>query len=191
MTVTSCRLCGWIAGLSEVRTGISVGINAPVDQVWAEVVDFIAHAEWMEDAHAIRFETEQREGPGTVLLIDTRIGPLRTMDRFEITEIEPMLSVAGRHTGLFRGEGRFELSSPSPGRTRLMWRERIRFPWLFGGPGAALVGRVVLRRVWAKNLATLKLRIEASANPHQARPAPGQRSAVSGQRSAVSGQRSA
>ena len=159
------RLRDRIARLSEVRTGISVGIDAPVDQVWAEVIDFTAHAEWMEDAHAIRFGTEQREGPGTVLLIDTRIGPLRTMDRFEITEIEPMLTVAGRHTGLFRGEGRFELSSPNPGRTSLVWRERIRFPWLFGGPGAALVGRVVLRRVWTKNLATLKRRIETGTDP--------------------------
>ncbi|MDE0139454.1 MAG: SRPBCC family protein [bacterium] len=135
-------------------------IDAPVDRVWAEVTDFAAHTEWMEDAHAIRFATDQREGPGTVLLIDTRIGPLRTMDRFEITEIKPMLTVAGRHTGLFGGEGRFELSSPSPGRTRLVWRERIRFPWLLGGPAAALVGGVVLRRVWAKNLATLRRRIE-------------------------------
>ena len=82
------------------------------------------------------------------------------MDRFEITEVEPLRTVAGRHTGLFRGEGRFELSSPGPGRTRLVWRERIRFPWLLGGPAAALAGRVVLRRVWAKNLATLKRRIE-------------------------------
>lgn len=160
MTDRSCRLCGRIAGLPEVRTGVSVEIDAPVDRVWAEVTDFAAHTEWMEDAHAIRFGTGQREGPGTVLLIDTRVGPLRTLDRFEITEIEPMSTVAGRHTGLFRGEGRFELSSPSPGRTRLVWRERIRFPWLFGGPGAALVGRLVLRRVWAKNLATLKQRIE-------------------------------
>ena len=160
MTEATGRLRTWIAGLTEVRTGVPVEIDAPVDRVWAEVVDFAAHTEWMEDAHAIRFGTDQREGPGTVLLIDTRIGPLRTVDRFEITEIEPMVSVAGRHIGLFRGEGRFDLSSPRPGRTRLVWSERIRFPWLYGGPGAALVGRVVLRRVWTKNLATLKRRVE-------------------------------
>ncbi|MXY75732.1 MAG: hypothetical protein F4Y40_01400 [Acidimicrobiia bacterium] len=165
LTDRSCRLCGWIAGLSEVRTGIPVEIEATVDRVWAEVTDFAAHTEWMEDAHAIRFGTDQREGPGTVLLIDTRVGPFRTTDRFEITEIEPLLSVAGRHTGLFRGEGRFELSSPSPKRTSLVWRERIRFPWLLGGPAAALVGRVVLRRVWTRNLATLKRRIETGADP--------------------------
>ncbi len=161
MTEATGRLRTWIAGLSEVGTGVPVEIDAPVDRVWAEVVDFAAHTQWMEDAHAIRFGTDQREGPGTVLLIDTRIGPLRTVDRFEIAEIEPMVSVAGRHVGLFRGEGRFDLSSPGPGRTRLVWSERIRFPWLYGGPAAALVGRVVLRRVWTKNLATLKRRVEA------------------------------
>ncbi len=161
MTGVTGRLRGWIEEQSEVRTAVSMAIDAPMDRVWAEVIDFAAHTEWMEDAHAIRFGTDQREGPGTVLLIDTRIGPLRTADRFEITEIEPMILVAGRHTGLFRGEGRFELSSPRPGRTRLVWRERIRFPWLFGGPAAALVGRVVLRRVWTKNLAALKQRIES------------------------------
>lgn len=160
MTGVAGRLRGWIAEQSEVRTAVSVGIDTPANRVWAEVIDFAAHTEWMEDAHTISFGTDQREGPGTVLLIDTRIGPLRTVDRFEMTEIEPMLLVAGRHTGLFRGEGRFELSSPRPGRTRLVWRERIRFPWIFGGPAAALVGRVVLRRVWTKNLATLKRRIE-------------------------------
>ena len=80
------------------------------------------------------------------------MGPLRTTDRFEITEIEPMRTVAGRHVGLFRGEGRFELSSPEPGWTRLVWRERIRFPWLFGGPLGAWVGRVVFRRIWTGNL---------------------------------------
>ena len=161
-----------MAELPEFRTDVSVEIDAHVDRVWAEVIDFAAHTEWMKDAHAIRFGTDQREGPGTVLLIDTRIGPLRTVDRFEITEIEPMLSVAGRHIGLFRGEGRFELSSPRTGRTRLVWSERIRFPWLYGGPGAALVGGAVLKRVWTKNLATLKRRIEAGADPGRARPAP-------------------
>lgn len=160
MTDGTGRLCRWTAGLAEVRTDVSVEIDAPVDQIWAEVIDFAAHTEWMKDAHAIRFGTDQREGSGTVLLIDTRIGPLHTIDRFEITEIEPLLSVAGRHTGLFRGEGRFELSSPRAGTTRLVWSERIRFPWLYGGPAAALVGRAVLRRVWTKNLATLKRRIE-------------------------------
>lgn len=137
-----------------------IDIDAPLERVWTEAVDFASHAEWMKDARAIRFEGEQREGAGTVLLIETQVGPFRTVDRFEVTEVVPMASVAGRHVGLFTGEGRFELSSPEPGRTRFAWRERIRFPWYFGGPVGAWVGRFVLARIWRSNLAALKRRIE-------------------------------
>ena len=139
---------------------VLIDIDAPLERVWAEAIDFASHAEWMKDARAIRFEGDQREGVGTVLLIETQVGPLRTVDRFEITEVVPMASVAGRHAGIFTGEGRFELSSPQPGRTRFAWRERIRFPWYFGGSVGARVGRSVLARIWRSNLAELKHRIE-------------------------------
>ena len=141
-------------------SSVSIDIDAPVERVWAEAIDFGSHAEWMRDARAIRFEGEQHEGVGTVLIIETRVGPFRTVDRFEITEVEPMRLVAGRHLGLFTGEGRFELSETGSGRTRFTWRERIRFPWYFGGPAGAWVARWVLARIWRTNLAGLKRRIE-------------------------------
>ena len=141
---------------------VSLDIEAPLERVWAEAIDYASHTEWMRDARSISFEGEQREGVGTVLLIETRVGPLRTVDRFEITEVVPMRRVTGRHLGMFTGEGSFELSELGPGRTRFSWRERIRFPWYFGGPIGAWVGRVVLARVWRANLAALKQRIEGS-----------------------------
>lgn len=144
---------------------VSIDIHAPLERVWGEAVDFTSHAEWMKDARAIRFEGDQREGVGTVLLIETQVGPLRTVDRFEITEVVPMTSVAGRHAGLFTGEGRFELSSPEPGRTRFAWRERIRFPWYFAGSLGAWVARPILARIWRSNLAELKRRIEQNPRP--------------------------
>lgn len=142
------------------RITVSTEIDAPVERVWAEAVDFASHAEWMKDARSIRFEGEQRREPGAVLLIETRVGPFRTTDRFEITAVEPMRLIAGRHTGLFTGEGRFELTPLAPGRTLFVWRERIRFPWWFGGPAGALLGKMILGRVWRTNLAGLKRRIE-------------------------------
>ena len=144
----------------DMENVVSIDIDAPVERVWGEAVDYAAHAEWMRDARAIRFESEQREGVGTVLFIETRVGPFRTVDRFEITEVEPMRLVAGYHEGLFTGEGRFELSSQAPDRTRFVWRERIRFPWYFGGPVGAWAGRMVLARIWQANLDRLKRRIE-------------------------------
>lgn len=139
---------------------VSVDIEAPLEQVWAEAIDYASHTEWMRDARSIRFEGEKHQGVGTVLLIETRVGPLRTLDRFVITEVVPMHRVTGRHLGLFTGKGSFELSELGPGRTRFSWRENIRFPWYFGGPIGAWVGRVVLARVWRANLAALKQRIE-------------------------------
>lgn len=139
---------------------VSIDVDAPLERVWAEAIDFASHTEWMKDARAIRFESDQREGVGTVLLIETRVGPFRTVDRFEVTDVVSMTSVAGRHVGLFTGEGRFELSSQEPGRTRFAWRERIRFPWYFGGPVGAWVGKFVLAHIWRSNLAALKRRIE-------------------------------
>ncbi len=143
---------------------ISIDIDAPVDRVWAELVDFASHTAWMKDAHRIRFEGEQREGAGTVLLIETRVGPLRTLDRFEITAVEPMRLVAGRHLGIFTGEGRFELAEIAPERVRLTWQEEIRFPWFFGGLAAAWVGRAILARIWQANLLNLKQLIERDSD---------------------------
>ena len=142
------------------ETEAAVEIAAPVEQVWEEAVDFASHAEWMKDALSIGFEGERRREPGTVLLIETKVGPFRTVDRFEITAVEPMRLIAGRHTGLFTGEGRFELTPLTPGRTRFVWRERIRFPWRFGGPAGAWIGKAVLGRIWRTNLAEFKRRLE-------------------------------
>lgn len=142
------------------RITASIEIDAPVERVWAEAVDFASHVEWMKDARSIRFEGGRREGVGAVLLIETRVGPFRTVDRFEITAVEPMRLIAGRHTGLFSGEGRFELTPLAPGRTLFVWSERIRFPWWFGGPAGALPGKMILGRVWRTNLAELKRRLE-------------------------------
>ena len=143
-----------------MESSAAIDIDAPLERVWAEATDFASHSEWMKDARSVRFEGEKRREPGTVLLIETRVGPFRTVDRFEITAVEPMRMIAGRHTGLFTGEGRFELSSPAPGRTRFVWRECVRFPLRFGGPVGAWIGTMVLGRVWRANLAEFKRRIE-------------------------------
>ena len=143
-----------------MQTSLSIDIDAPIEQVWAEAIDFASHADWMRDARAIRFEGKQREGIGTVLIIETRVGPFRTSDRFQILAVEPMRLITGRHHGIFTGEGTFELAPLDPNRTRFRWRERVRFPWYFGGPAGAWIGRMVLSRIWRTNLAALKHKIE-------------------------------
>ena len=135
-------------------------IDAPADVVWARLADIADHVHWMADARAIRFSGERRSGAGTRFECDTRIGPLRTTDVMEVTEGREGRSLGVRHTGIVSGAGRFVLGGAGPGRTRITWDERLRFPWSLGGPAAGLVAAPVLRRVWRGNLRRLASLVE-------------------------------
>ena len=47
------------------RIDVSVEIAAPPDRVWNVVEPIENHIDWMHDAVAIRFQTEQTRGIGT------------------------------------------------------------------------------------------------------------------------------
>ena len=129
--------------------------------MWAAIEDIRTHVEWMAEAEAIRFTSSRRKGVGTTFDCDTRVGPLRTTDRMEITAWRPGRVMGIRHVGAVTGEGRFLLRRRLRGGTRFTWEERLVFPWWMGGPLGALVGgHVVLRLVWRRNLRNLKDRIE-------------------------------
>ena len=132
---------------------VQVVIDAAPATVWASVSDISSHVQWMDDAVAIRFQTDQRAGVGTRFDCETRVGPLRTTDTMEVTEWVPERAIAIRHQGLVKGEGRFTLRGLGSG-TEFTWEERLSFPvWL---------ARPVLIRVWRKNLRNLKRLIERS-----------------------------
>ena len=139
------------------RIRVSTTIPAPRRRVWADVRDLATHVEWMADAEAIRFTSRRRDGVGTTFDCDTRIGPLRLVDRMEITEWRPRRSIGVRHVGLVAGAGRFTLRRARRG-TRFTWEEELRFPWWLGGPVGGVVGSVVLRAVWQRNLRRLRAR---------------------------------
>jgi carbon monoxide dehydrogenase subunit G len=134
---------------------VSTEIPAPRERVWEDVARLDSHSQWMTDAHAIEFRTEHREGIGTVMDVETRIGPLRTHDLIEVVAWEPPARIAVRHTGLFTGSGEFLLESAGPAATRFTWREDIRFPWYFGGPLGAWAAAPILRLVWKRNVRRL------------------------------------
>ena len=141
-----------------MRTEVSVDIPAPISDVWREAVDFASHHEWMSDAADIDFATDQREGVGTTLLIATTVGPLRTVDRFEIVEIvEPNL-VRGDHIGAVTGYGEWHIVEIDGG-TRFTWIEELRFPWFFGWRLGEIVAKPLMAYLWRKNLESLKERL--------------------------------
>jgi uncharacterized protein YndB with AHSA1/START domain len=154
-----------------LRSGISVSIDidAPVDRVWAVVEAVERHVDWMHDAVAIRFQSDQTRGVGTRFLCDTKVGPIKLVDRMEITEWQPGRSMGVRHSGLVTGSGMFTLTSIDlDRRTRFTWAEHLVFPWWLGGPvGAAVGGTMVMQPIWRRNLRSLRDLIEQpQAVPH-------------------------
>lgn len=141
------------------RVTQSIDINAPIDAVWREAADLGSHAEWMADAETIDFETDQRSGIGTTMVVKTVVGPFRLTDIMEVTGWEDQRAIAVRHTGLVTGEGIFTLA-PSPGGTRFTWTEELTFPWYLGGAITAFFAKPILGFIWRRNLRGLKRRIE-------------------------------
>jgi uncharacterized protein YndB with AHSA1/START domain len=135
-------------------------IERPPAAVWDRLADIADHVTWMADAAAIRFTTERRQGVGTAFECETRVGPLRTLDRMEVTEWSPGEAIGVRHRGVVTGAGRFTLRGSTDGRrTELVWDEDLRLPWYLGGPLAAALARPVLRRLWAGNLRRFSERV--------------------------------
>jgi uncharacterized protein YndB with AHSA1/START domain len=132
---------------------VSTTIPATPEAVWADVRDLASHVEWMADAEAIRFSSEQRSGVGTTFDCDTRVGPLHLTDRMEVTEWVEGEVIGVRHVGLVTGTARFTRSAEGGG-TRFTWEESLASPWWLGGPAAA----VALRLVWMRNLRRLRQR---------------------------------
>jgi hypothetical protein len=155
---------------------VSVVLDAAPAHVWSVVEPIEHHVDWMADAVSIEFETDQRRGVGTTFLCATRIGPIRLTDRMEITEWQPVVDAPGghpergrgaaataegamgvRHTGIVTGTGVFRLQPLGGGtRTLFTWSEQLQFPWYLGGRlGAVVAGRLVLERLWRRNLGAL------------------------------------
>jgi hypothetical protein len=141
---------------------VSTEIDATPARVWEVVEPVERHVDWMHDAVAIRFTTEQTRGTGTEFLCDTKVGPIKLVDRMEITEWVPGEVMGVRHTGLVTGVGRFTIEPIDLGRrTRFTWAEDLTFPWWMGGPlGAFIGGKVALRPIWKRNLRNLTRLVE-------------------------------
>ena len=141
---------------------VSVDIDAPVQTVWDVVEPVERHVDWMADAVAIRFVGTQTRGVGTEFFCDTKVGPIKLVDKMTITAWEPGRVMGVTHTGVVTGTGEFTLEPNGPGGTRFTWTERLVFPWWLGGPLGALVGgQVVMKAIWRRNLRVLKKLVES------------------------------
>lgn len=142
---------------------VSIDINAPVSRVWEIVEPVERHIDWMADAVAIRFQTEQTRGVGTKFFCDTKVGPIKLVDVMTITAWEPNAVMGVTHTGVVTGTGEFTLTALTDSTTRFTWTESLVFPWWLGGPiGAIVGGQIVMKAIWRRNLRKLKKLVEAA-----------------------------
>jgi uncharacterized protein YndB with AHSA1/START domain len=150
---------------------VSIEIDAPPATVWEVVEPVERHVDWMADAVAIRFTTDQTRGVGTRFECLTQVGPIRLTDHMEITQWEPERAMGVRHTGVVTGTGVFTLEPIDLGRrTRFTWSEELRFPWYLGGRLGELVGgQVVMKAIWRRNLRELRRVVDVSRAPERAR----------------------
>lgn len=147
--------------MAAIRTAVVV--DASREEVWSALADLASHPIWMTDAVGLEFEDDRRSGMGTVMLVDTRVGPFRLTDRLEVTEWEEERAIGVDHRGVVQGKGRFDLAPMADG-IRFTWTEQLEFPWRLGGPLAALVARPVLAAVWRRNLLRFKAMVETGVS---------------------------
>jgi len=105
----------------------------------------------MTDAESIEIVSSVTTGTGTVMLVETVVGPFRTTDVMVVTGWEQMESITVAHVGLVTGEGTFSLRDSDLG-TEFEWSEELSFPWILGGPITATFAAPILRSIWSRNL---------------------------------------
>ena len=78
---------------------VAIDINASTQRVWEVVEPIERHIDWMADAVAIRFKTDQTRGTGTEFYCDTKVGPIKLVDEMKITSWVPEKAMGVTHTG--------------------------------------------------------------------------------------------
>jgi hypothetical protein len=141
------------------RVTISIEIPTTPDVVWAELEKVEEHVEWMADAVAITFDTEQRRGVGTSFACKTKIGPLTTTDHMTIIEWEDGALMGVTHRGAVTGTGRFSLEASGSSATTVTWNEQLEFPWWMGGVIGGKIAAPIFRWIWNRNLSRLNDRV--------------------------------
>jgi hypothetical protein len=147
----------------QIRLCETIGV--PPDAVWDAMADIETHIEWMADAVAITFRTDQRTGIGTEFECLTRVGPFTTTDVMTVTEWRPGVVMGIEHRGVVTGRGRFTLHALPGELTELCWDEELHYPWWMGGPAGERASRPIFCRLWRANLARLREKAETPSRP--------------------------
>jgi len=136
---------------------VSVSIDRPVDEVWNDLADLSSHSDWMADAEAIEFASENTSGVGAVMRVPTRVGPLSTEDWIIVTGWVDGERIDVVHVGLVTGAGSIIVGQDDSG-TVVTWDEELSLPMYFGGAVGEVFAKPILTALWRGNLSRLTKR---------------------------------
>ena len=113
--------------LSEFRARVT--IEAPVSQVWRELVNWESQGNWMALTKVTSSDKGADDsGIGTIIEAFTGVGPFGVLDKMKVTEWQPPTFCRVDHYGkIIKGIGEFELIEVG-GKTRFDWFEKIEAP---------------------------------------------------------------
>lgn len=135
-------------------------IDAPIERVWAELIDIEGQPRWMHDMKSVRMDEPGPARVGGTGVATVRMYGVAVSDPVTITVVEPPHRFGVAHEGLFAGSGVFELERGADGTTTIVrWEERLAAPIL---PHlGAILTEPIFRQVFQADLERFRAICEA------------------------------
>jgi uncharacterized protein YndB with AHSA1/START domain len=135
-------------------------IDAPIDRVWAELIDIEGQPRWMHDMKSVRMDEPGPARVGATGTATVRMYGIAVEDPVTITEVQPPHRFSLAHEGIVGGGGTFVLERGADATTTIVrWEERLRFPVV---PHlGALLSAPVFRQVFQADIERLRAICEA------------------------------
>lgn len=114
--------------MANVHFTVTRDLPVSADAVFAELIDWKGHAEWVPLTRVQMLRGDG--GPGTEFVATTGIGPLALPDRMRVDELDPsaMTALITKIGPVLTGLVHLSVTSTGENTSRLEWVEDIRVP---------------------------------------------------------------
>jgi hypothetical protein len=145
-----------------MRTSREIVLPVPQEEAWQFLVDWERQSAWMKDADRAVVQSSQREGPGVLLRVKTRVfGVPALTELLEVRTWDPPRLLEIAHRRFVSGIGSWSLA-PHPEGSRFTWSEDVRLPFPRLSEPALLIYRPFLRYLIGRSMQELRRLIIAT-----------------------------